>query len=460
MQFPLQSTAHTKTLRTRREALKTGVLAGIALAALPEALAQTSPAVPFDSANVTLAKKILADGRLDKVYGMAKALLKGGINAGSNYDQVWIRDTNTFIQVALEVNPPQTFRYAFLNFFKFQGDDGNIVDGYRSWDPKRIHTARISPLAPGWMAFKNSVETDQESSLVQAMFKYICITDDKAILDERIAGVTVRDRLARALNYVLTVRFDQKHGLVWGGTRADWGDVQPEDSPGVVLNAKSHRALTVYDSAMLIIALDNYIYLLGQHSFAAHHWKKICDRIKQNVRKYLWDAKDQKFIPHVYLDGSPFPKDFDENAIYYHGGTAVAIEAGLLTCKEVGQALARMDADVQAAHASSIGLTMYPAYPNGFFKNPQLTKPYTYQNGGDWCWFGGRMIQQLVAYNYGAQAYRDLQPMLDRVIRTGGFYEWWTPDNQPRGSGDFRGSAGVLGWAIEMLQVWARVWSQ
>ena len=39
---------------------------------------------------------------------------------------------------------------------------------------------------------------------------------------------------------------------------------------------------------------------------------------------------------------------------------------------------------------------MYPPYPEGFFKNPQMRSPYSYQNGGDWCWFGGRMIQALI----------------------------------------------------------------
>ncbi|HEV2320202.1 MAG TPA: hypothetical protein VGV18_10660, partial [Verrucomicrobiae bacterium] len=95
-------------------------------------------------------------------------------------------------------------------------------------------------------------------------------------------------------------------------------------------------------------------------------------------------------------------------------------------------------------------------YPDGIFKNPQLTKPYTYQNGGDWCWFGGRMIQQLVAYNYPAEAYRALLPMAERVVRVGDFHEWWSRDNQPKGSGKFRGSAGVLGKAIEMLLAWAK----
>jgi hypothetical protein len=449
-------------MMTRRTAIRTGLMAGLTLAAWPRAGARTNFSTPLATAGAAnshhaeLAAQILADKTLPRVLRMARDLLTGGLNAGSGYDQVWIRDTNTFIEVALAVNPPERFREALLTFFKFQGKNGDIVDGYRRREPKRLRGARLSPLAPDSMAFKNGVETDQETSLVQAIFKYIAFTNDRTILEERVSGVAVRHRLAQALNYVLTDRFDRKHGLVWGGTRADWGDVQPEDSPGVNLDAKSHRALTVYDSAMLLIALNDYIQLIGENSFKARHWKKIHDRLKRNVRKYLWDGKNQKFIPHVYLDGSPFPKDFNENAIYYHGGTAVAIEAGLLTPEEVAGALARMEADVRAAGAASIGLTLYPAYPKGFFKNPELTNPYTYQNGGDWCWFGGRMTRQLVAHGYAAEAYRTLQPMAERVLRVGDFHEWWSLDNQPRGSGKFRGSAGVLGKAIEMLQAWAR----
>jgi hypothetical protein len=81
--------------------------------------------------------------------------------------------------------------------------------------------------------------------------------------------------------------------------------------------------------------------------------------------------------------------------------------------------------------------------------------PWSYQNGGDWCWFGGRMIQQLIQHGFIEEAYRELKPMVRRVREHDGFYEWWTRDNQPRGSGQFRGSAGVLGRAIEMLLDWA-----
>jgi hypothetical protein len=45
--------------------------------------------------------------------------------------------------------------------------------------------------------------------------------------------------------------------------------------------------------------------------------------------------------------------------------------------------------------------------------------------------------------------------MVTRRQRAGDLYEWWSLDNQPGGSGRFRGSAGVLGRAIEILQIWA-----
>ena len=78
--------------------------------------------------------------------------------------------------------------------------------------------------------------------------------------------------------------------------------------------------------------------------------------------------------------------------------------------------------------------------------------PYCYQNGGDWTWFGARMILQLVRHGHYEEAYRSLEPMVERVLTHNGFYEWWTPAAEPRGSGSFRGSAGVLWDAIKALR--------
>jgi hypothetical protein len=45
--------------------------------------------------------------------------------------------------------------------------------------------------------------------------------------------------------------------------------------------------------------------------------------------------------------------------------------------------------------------------------------------------------------------------MLDRVIANGKFHEWYGIDGKPKGSGDFRGEAGVLAKAVVMLRQWA-----
>ena len=406
--------------------------------------------------SAALAAKILDDSTLSNVYAKARQLLKDQLNAGSGYGEVWIRDFNTFIEVALQVNDRQRLREALLTFFKFQGPKGDIVDGYIPKKRSNVHYKyRSCCHAPDFLAHKNTVEVDQESSLVQAVAKYVRISKDRSILDEQIEGVTVLQRLNNALHYLLSDRFDGDHGLIWGATRADWGDIQPETDLGVEYDSHSHRALCIYDNAMLIIAIQDYLELAGVNATDSQQWKSTCDALKSRVRQHLWDADQQKFIPHLYLNRSPFPADFDENKVYYFGGTAVAIEAGLLSHDEVKSSLDQMRRNVRNARASSIGLTLHPAYPPGFFKNPAMS-PYSYQNGGDWCWFGGRMVQQLIQHGLVSDAYAELKPMIDRVQRTGDFHEWWSLDNQPRGSANFRGSAGVLGRAIEMLQAWAQ----
>ena len=141
--------------------------------------------------------------------------------------------------------------------------------------------------------------------------------------------------------------------------------------------------------------------------------------------------------------------------MYYHGGTAVAIRADLLTRKEILISYGQMKANMRLSGAATLGLTLYPTYPKGFFRSRAMG-PYSYMNGGDWTWFGARMVRQLARHGYAAEAYEELLPMLERVIRHAGFYEWWTVNNRPKGSGSFRASAGVLLEAIHELREWAK----
>jgi len=405
------------------------------------------------SKNQKLARQILADNRLDTIQSKALKLLSG-FSAGTSYKEIWIRDFNTFINGSVKVHPKEDVKTNLLMFFKIQGDDGDIVDGMVDSVQAYVgYKYRYSPLLRGWAAHKNTVETDQESSLVQAVKKYIDDTGDRSILNEVIGGRSVLKRMEDALNYVLKDRWSEKYGLVTGATTVDWGDVQPENGWGVRINEKTKWAIDIYDNAMYAIALHNFMDMVPKGYKTERNWESIASNIRKNVRKYLWDAQTQKYIPHIYLHGSPFSPDFNEKAILYTGGSACAILAGFNTPAEVKEINRQMLAAAAKEKYATIGITVYPPYPAKQFPN---MKPYVYQNGGDWTWFGGRMISALTRCGYVDQAYAELSPMVDRVLTNKGFYEWYDVQNgMPKGSGDFRGEAGVLYDAITALKQWA-----
>ena len=399
--------------------------------------------------NESLAEKVKNNASIEFTKKKAIDIVKTGFTAGDGYREVWIRDYNTFIELAAELYPKEELKQNLLVFFQIQGDDGNIIDGFT---PKqnidKDHSANSEQELP-YDGHKNTVETDQETSLIQAVYVYVKKTQDNSILDEQVGDKTVAERMVWAMDFLMNQRYSEEYGLIWGATTADWGDVQPEQGDGRYIDENTHRAIDIYDNAMMIIALDNLIELLPD---VKTKWEPIRNDIAKNARQHLWDTEADKFIPHIYLEGSPFPDDFNENEIYYFGGTTTAIQAGLLSKDEIKKSLEQMVERVEKAGAASIGLTLYPPYPAGLFVNQIMNPEYSYQNGGDWTWFGGRMIQQLVKHGFLEEAYEQLLPMTERVMKNDGFYEWYSVNNEPSGSGTFRGSAGVLYIAIEMLE--------
>ena len=402
-----------------------------------------------------LAKKISADRSLQKVEYMARDLMKKGFYAGSGYQMVWSRDLNTFIELSCEEYDVRVIRENLVMFFHFQQENGELLDGYVpreafTWGDPNTYESKT---APGHLGFKNTVETDQETSLIQAISKYIDKTGDRTILSERIAGKTVYERLKMAIDYLLRERYSKKYGLITGATTFDWGDVQVEGGAVVDIDELTHWSIDIYDNAMIVIALKG-MEKMSPNPADRPRWADLAKSIASKSKEYLWDKKNNKFIPHIFLEDSPFPDDFNENAIHYHGGTAVAIEAGMLNQREISAVLAHMVRNVELSGAASIGLTLYPPYPSKVL-GENISAPYEYQNGGDWTWFGGRIVQQLIANDLVEEAYILIRPMVDRVLKNNGFYEWYKIDGTPAGSADFKGSAGVLAKSIIMLRKWA-----
>ena len=164
---------------------------------------------------------------------------------------------------------------ASLHLYLFQQDDGAILDGYVP-KPKTTgvgYNYYYSAQAPEYAGHKNTVETDQETSLVQAVAKYIRNTGDKSILTDAIAS-TIQQHLERALQFLMNKRYNATYGLLWGATTADWGDVQPEHDWGVELNADTHKAIDIYDNAMFVIAIDDYLQFADIPRNQRQYWTK------------------------------------------------------------------------------------------------------------------------------------------------------------------------------------------
>ena len=101
---------------------------------------------PASSNDRQLAARILADERLPDVLDRAERIVKSGFNAGDGYGEVWIRDFATFIELSCEVGDPAEVKRNLLMFFRFQGNDGNIIDGFIPAAKANVNYQGCSPI--------------------------------------------------------------------------------------------------------------------------------------------------------------------------------------------------------------------------------------------------------------------------------------------------------------------------
>lgn len=417
---------------------------------------------------------VLEDSRLDECRAMAITCLSGGLNAGSHFHEVWIRDLNSFLVPALEAVPPAQVREALLAFLHFQGEDGNIPDGVvaeKKHDAYYKNFLRAESL-PGRMAMKNNVSADQESSFVQAIARYVTTTGDRRILEEVVKGRRCLDRALDAMDFLWNCRWSEAHGLICNAATIDWHDVQPEDAHGLEMDENTHRAVGVYSNALALLALDDLFALDCLDAETTAKWRQRRDALAKSIREVLWDDARGKFVPHRYLEeGSPFPAELDEDVIFFPLGTALAVRAGILSKDEIAHSWAGTLEAVRRAGAASIGFSPWPPYPAGCYAAKGI-QPWGYANGGDWTWWGAQTAAAYAGVGYRAEAYEALLPMVERVLRDREFFEWYDRDNVPagkvkdpspelagqgwgalaKGAAQFRGAAGALVIAIDLLR--------
>jgi hypothetical protein len=369
----------------------------------------------------------------DEVDWTGKTGKIDGFRAGSGYPQIWLRDAATIIP-ASRYYYSENFLTSWLEeHLAFQKTDGSLED----WIDAQGRSD------------KNTVESDQEASAVQSAYQAFLLRGPDWLKKE-ISGEAVIDRLEKSLLFVFGERFDKKYGLIRGAHTADWGDIDMEDADqkAIYVDEKTHWTADIYDQSMGFAACSNLADMFGSlgNRQKADDWRGKAEALKKRTNEQLWQEDKGFYRVHIHLDS--LRHDFDEDEIFAMGGNAQAILSGLADADKPARIIAQALARQKQFHVSTISGSLLPPYPAGIFRHPAVDEPYEYQNGGQWDWFGGRLVYAMFENGASSEAKKKLQEIIRKDVANAGLFEWDTREGAGRGSADYGGSAGSLAKAL------------
>jgi len=428
------------------------------LATPPSPAAAETAFTATDEAVTRLLPLIRASLEANRKEFRGRTGLVRGFGAGTLYPQVWLRDSATLIPATRFLYSREHLTSWIEEHLSHQRADGALQDWIAAGEAARFiaDAPRAAEVfrAPGVVltADRNTSESDQESSAVGAAAQVFAITGDRAWLRRPVAGRPLIARLDAALEYVRAQRFDAARGLVTAAFTADWGDVTPAhgDQQAVYLDATTPIVAGLYASALYVGAAHD---LAGLHravgdAVGGRRWDDRARLIADGIERHLWQPERGFYRMHAILSWplpGRAPQDDDRFGM---GGNAVALLVGIgdeaRLRRVMGVALGRQ----RRYRMSTMSGVLLPPYPSGFFRHPILREEFAYQNGGEWDWFGGRLLLAAFQRGQAAAARRELARIAAQAVRGGGLYEWSTRDGQGKGSARYAGSAGALGAAI------------
>ncbi len=379
-----------------------------------------------------------------------------GFGAGARYPQIWLRDSATLLPVTRFFYEREHLTSWIEEHLAHQKRSGALYDWIASGAIEHFpHAPQVEEVYRDGehvlSADKNTTEADQEASAVVATAMVFDIIGEESWLTQHIEGVALIDRLDLALQYVISHRFDPDLGLVVNALTADWGDVSPTygDQRAVYIDDATPRVAGIYTNALVFHAARELARLhlhLGDVA-RAEYWQERAASIRNAANVFLWSDATAFFRVHVPLLGAP-PSDFDDSDLFAMGGNGLAALYGLATDEQAWQIFASAEARRNQYGFTTIAATLLPAYPTGFFKHPILREAGSYQNGGQWDWFAGRFVVAEFQRGHAVAAHKHLLQLVRRILSHDGLSEWYTREDEPRGSAHYAGNAGALASAI------------
>lgn len=359
-----------------------------------------------------------------------------GFAPGSDYPAVWIRDAATFISYAKNYYPIGTLARSVELFLENQGDDGEIVD-----------SVDVSGKTD-----KNTVETDQESSLILAAYEIAKANPHWSY--KTIKGKKIFDRMEMALEWVWKNRRNKKWDLIYSGFTADWGDVENTfpDKRAKKLSERSTLVFSIYTQAKYIQAIEHFIEITKNHKSDENTRKKIqkwslrVKNLKSITQRHLYLKDKGYFITHIVPSTDQY---FEmEKEMLAVGGNAEAIIAGLMNQDQIKKFLQVLEQRRKKYNLRTVSFTLLPPYPEGFFQHHLLTHPWNYQNGGEWDWIGGRVLKALFEKRFSKEGEKYLLEIVRKNLVNFCIFEWEDRKGTGQGAYFYAGAAGVIGEAI------------
>lgn len=369
---------------------------------------------------------------------------------GLGYDKLYGRDLALMLPAAQYLYPDEYLRTGIEELLIRQYGDDTRSDG---GDGGAFIGDGALPgsIDAGGAIDKQTVTSDEETSVIHAAYQYYTIAGGSAWLKKDLGGQTVLQRLNSAIEWLYSRRFDASRRLFKRGHTTDWGDVkfEPALNPTDIDLTYDHWTASIYDQAMAYRALCDLAEMhrgSGQDERSAVLLARAED-LRQAANRFLWMPERGYYRLHTHitpLTHASFNED-EQVAI----GNAAAIAAGMTTSEQERSIIARLEEARLAAGARKPGLTLYPSYPAGFFATVQRNRG-EYQNGGLWDSWAGVQIAAEFQSGFSDIALGHLyQVAADWAQHANVIWEWTLPKSSAgQGAKSFATAAGAVGNAI------------